>query len=141
MVRRRERPRTHYTYVERGYHSNRVHQPVLPQPSGAGGGIIGGGDTPSTKTLWKIQGVDGYSFGEFRNKNVYLEGPDEENVFVADADGKILKTQYLYPAAIEQLKEAFSVFFGEIETVQILVVTGLAIGDDVPNWENYETLQ
>lgn len=102
--------------------------------------MSGGGDTP-TKTLWKIQGTEGYSFGEFQNKKLYIEGPNEENAFVADADGKILKTQYMEPSAIQQLKKAFSVFFGEIETIQITVVTGLAIGDDVPNWENYETLQ
>lgn len=42
--------------------------------------------------------------------------------------------------SIQQLKDMLSPYFEEISTVQILVVTGLAIGDDIPNWEDYEQL-
>lgn len=101
--------------------------------------MSGGGDTP-VKTLWKIQGAEGYSFGVFQNKNLYIEGPSGNELFLANADGRILNTQYLEPSAIPQLKEALSAYFGEIKTLQVSIVTGLAIGDDVPNWEDYQVL-
>lgn len=104
--------------------------------------MSGGGETP-TKTLWKYNQGAGYLIGEFQNGKLLIEGPDESHIFVTDADGKI--TQFSYSPSsdefIDGLKQIFSQYFGEIETVQILIVSGLAIGDDVPNWDSYELLE
>lgn len=98
--------------------------------------MSGGGDTP-TKTLWRFQGQGENMFGEYQDGNLSCEGPDEEGIFIADNEGKITSLQNFFP---DQLKEIFEPYFGEIKNVQILVVTGLAIGDDVPNWDSYEII-
>lgn len=46
----------------------------------------------------------------------------------------------LNETTIEYSKEEFSIFFGEIQTVSVVVETGLNIGDQIPDWEDYELL-
>lgn len=69
-----------------------------------------------------------------------MEGPSENQIFVADTEGKITELQDFVPALIPQLKEIFAQYFGFIEDVRVTPVSGLAIGDDVPNWEDYKQL-
>lgn len=101
--------------------------------------LDGGGDTP-TKTLWKFSQGGPYMFGEFQNGVLSVKGPDEDHSFIASPDGQIVQFSPINQQALQSLKEVLARYFGEIETVQILVVTGLAIGDDVPNWEDYEQI-
>lgn len=136
---RRGRSRSHYPNVERGHDSHRVHQPILPQPSRAGGGISGGGDTP-TKTLWKYLDDGLYTIGEFQDGTLFVEGPDENQAFVIDETGRIEEYTRLSETYISLLKRQFAQYFGEIEDVKILIATGLSVGDDIPNWEDYKLL-
>lgn len=101
--------------------------------------MSGGGDTP-TKTLWILRGGDGFIFGQFQYGRVFIEGPSEDKAYITDSHGKILAFVDYKPGDDPLLEKMFAQYFGEIESVQILVVTGLAIGDDVPNWDTYELL-
>ena len=103
--------------------------------------MSGGGDTP-TKTLWKYSQGGVYINGEFQNGKLLIEGPDESQIFMINADGKIAQFSPapLSDEAIDALKQTFGKYFGEIESVGVLVVSNLAIGDDVPNWDSYELL-
>lgn len=38
------------------------------------------------------------------------------------------------------MKQIFAQFFENVETVEIVIATGLAVGDDIPDWESYELL-
>ena len=126
--------------MERGHDPNRVHQSVLPQPSRAGGGISGGGEPP-TKTQWKTNVLGSFNFGDYSNEIARIEGPDETHFFNADAEGKILNIGELNENAKEYAKYILTKYLGDIQDVGILIVKGLNIGDDVPNWEDYQTLE
>lgn len=99
----------------------------------------GGGDTP-TKTQWKLNAGYGYICGKYENGKIFIEGPEETLFFGIDESGEIIATLSTATLSLQQLKDMLSPYFEEISTVQILIVTGLAIGDDVPNWEDYKHL-
>lgn len=101
--------------------------------------MSGGGDTP-TKTLWKYLDDGLYTIGEFQDGTLFVEGPDENQAFVIDETGKIEEYSRLSETYISLLKNQFAKYFGEIRDVKILIATGLSVGDDIPNWEDYELL-
>ena len=123
-----------------GYNRNPNGQPVLPQQCRAGGGISGGGETPS-KTLWKKAVFDTWICGEHENNTLKIAGPNENKIFNTDENGKITAINELNQTTIDYTKELFEQYFGVIQTVQSLVYTNLNIGDDIPDWENYENLE
>lgn len=82
-----------------------------------------------------------YSYGDYSNKICRLEGPDETHFFNVSEDSKIESVAELDENSITFVKENLSRALGEIEEVQIIVVSGLNIGDDVPNWNEYTEIQ
>ena len=122
-----------------GYNRNPSIKPVLPQQCRAGGGISGGGETPSTKTLWILRGGDGFYFGQFQDGKLFIEGSSEDKMYVADSKGKILGYENFNPEYVPLYKEQFAQYFGEIESVQVLA-TGNEINYVVPNWAEYKIL-
>ena len=103
--------------------------------------MSGGGDTPSTKTLWSLNyGGDGFIFGQFQDGKLFVEGPSEDKMCIAGPPGKILGFESFYPELEPLFMDEFEQYFGEIESVKILIVEGLSVGDDIPNWEDYELL-
>lgn len=101
--------------------------------------MSGGGDTP-TKTLWIIGIADGFVFGQFQDGKVFIGGPSEGKRYITDLDGRILAIVDYAPGDDPYLEEMLAQYFGEIESVGVLIVSDLAIGDDVPNWEEYKLL-
>lgn len=95
----------------------------------------GGGDTPA-KTLWKFNS-DEWTFGEYQNKQLAIAGTNESKYYVTDEDGKILSLKETNEQDIEYLKHNLEDYLGEIKSVRILIISGLTVGDDVPNWEDY----
>lgn len=108
--------------------------------SGRRGFLKRGGDT-QRKTLWKYKVGNQYSFGEFQNGEIYIEGPNEQQVFTTNEEGQILYLVQFDQSRIPQLKAFFAKFFGEIQTISIVVKQGLNVGDNVPNWDSYELLE
>ena len=101
--------------------------------------MIGGGDTPSTKTLWILRGEGLNVFGQFQDGILFYEGPSEDKWYVANQQGKIVRFVDYNPEQVPQLKEQFAQYFGEIKSIQILA-TGHEIGYVVPNWAEYKVL-
>lgn len=99
--------------------------------------MSGGGDTPSTKTLWSLKGEEAVIFGQFQDGKVLIEGPVEDKMYVADING-VVKSFGDYNPAIDY-KKIFAQYFGEIKSVQILA-TGHEINYVVPNWAEYKLL-
>lgn len=100
--------------------------------------MSGGGDTP-TKTLWKLELIDSWCYGEYKDGNAFVTGPDENNIYDTNEQGVILKTEEL--AFVQTyMKDLLSEYFSDIQTVSVVIQTGLSVGDDVPNWDSYETL-
>lgn len=98
--------------------------------------MSGGGDTPQ-KTQWKVGILNHYSFGEYSNKILRIEGPDKDHYYEANKEGVIQNIEEVTEEGIAAAKKILEQHLGEIESCKILIVTGLDIGDDVPNWDSY----
>ena len=122
-----------------GYNRNPNRKPVLPQQYQAGGGINGGGETPSTKTLWSLKLGDLFIFGQFQDGKVFIEGPSENKMYVANPQGIILEFNDYKPEYEQQWVDLFKEYFADIESVQVLA-TGHEIDYVVPNWAEYKHL-
>lgn len=101
--------------------------------------MSGGGDTPSTKTLWCLRGGDGFVYGQFQDGKLMIEGPSEDKMYITNENGKIWAFEEFTPDYEQGLKEEFAQYFGEIESVQVLA-TGHEINYVVPNWAEYKLL-
>lgn len=104
--------------------------------------MSGGGDTPSKKTFRfkpESQGTQ-YVFGTYDDTVVKIEGPTTSSVYMANNEGVIVLLLDMEEEGFEYLKNGLTPLLGEISEIKAVVTTGLAVGDDVPNWESYEQL-
>lgn len=102
--------------------------------------MSGGGDPPQ-KTLWKVGILNNYSFGDYSNKILRLEGPDKNHYFEANQQGTIQNIEEVTEEGIAAATKMLEQHLGEVESCKILIVKGLDIGDDVPNWDSYTEIK
>lgn len=78
--------------------------------------------------------------GKYHDKTLEIEGPSNSEVFMTTNEGVITTFLEIETEGFEYLKNLISPILGEVNEIKILIVTGLAVGDDIPQWENYEDI-
>lgn len=97
------------------------------------------GITP-VETQFKFEFFGSYNFGDYINKKVRIGGPDETHFFNTTSEGEIESIGEFDENAKYNAKEFLVQYLGEIQNIEIKILTGLNVGDDIPNWEDYELL-
>lgn len=105
--------------------------------------MSGGGDTPTQNTYWAYELESGkYVLGSFRDDVLNIEcETDSSDLWVVDEEGIYIENialhSYLESEIVDAINAKYKTNFNELTVKQ---VTDVDIGDDCPNWEDYEKI-
>lgn len=105
--------------------------------------MSGGGDTPKN-TLWAYEYEHGnFVLGSLHNGVLKIEcETDSADLWVVDAEGvyrdNIAMDSGLKSDIVDAINAKYDTDFTELTMMQ---VSGIAIGDDCPDWDTYEKIQ
>jgi len=105
--------------------------------------MSGGGDTPTQNTYWAYEFESGkYVLGYFQDDELNIEcGNDSSDIWVVNAEGvyteNIALHSYLESEIVDAINAKYGTNFTELTVKQ---VSDISIGDDCPDWDEYEKI-